>query len=87
MQISIFEVCLQEIRKSQKSVFQIAKESGVHWNTIGSWLRGDSMPSIFNLELVLNTIGYTLILRRLENTDVGDEGDGDGDPMRSRLER
>lgn len=74
MQKSIVYEILEAIHKSGKSVNQISLESGVSRTTISSWVCGKASPTIFNAELVLNTIGYTLILSGLEKTEIGKEG-------------
>lgn len=58
----IIEIILETICNSGKSINQIAKESGVNRNTISSWFDGKSMPTVFNAQVVLNSIGYTLTL-------------------------
>ena len=58
----IIEIILETICNSGKSINQIAKESGVNRNTISSWFDGKSMPTVFNAQMVLNSIGYTLTL-------------------------
>jgi transcriptional regulator with XRE-family HTH domain len=62
----IIEIILETICNSGKSINQIAKESGVSRNTISAWLHQKSMPTVFNAQMVLNSIGYTLILTAKE---------------------
>lgn len=66
----IIEIILETICNSGKSINQIAKESGVNRNTISSWFDGKSMPTVFNAQMVLNSIGYTLTLKEQEENDV-----------------
>ena len=68
---SILDSIICGILRSEKSVQQISRESGVNRNTISSWINQNTSPSIANAEAVLNTIGYTLTLRELENADGG----------------
>ena len=65
----IIDCILKSIRKSNKSIKQIAKESGVSRNTISAWFNGNSMPTVFNAQMVLKTIGYTLTLEEQEEKD------------------
>jgi len=37
---------------------QIAKNSGVSYNIIGSWTRGENKPTFFMLKAVINACGY-----------------------------
>jgi DNA-binding phage protein len=69
------------ILTSGKSISQISRESGVKRTTIGSWINRTTSPTVFNAEAVLNTIGYTLILSRLEKTEIGKEGKCDSNQM------
>lgn len=62
----IIDLVLKKIGDSGKSINQIAKESGVSRNTISAWFDGKSMPTVFNAQLVLNVIGYTLTLKERE---------------------
>ena len=62
----IIEIILETICNSGKSINQIAKESGVNRNTISSWFDGKSMPTVFNAQMVLNSLGYTLTLKGRE---------------------
>ena len=62
----IIDLILKTICNSGKSINQIAKESGVSRNTISAWFSGKSMPTVFNVQLVLNVIGYTLTLKERE---------------------
>lgn len=66
----IIEIILETIRNSGKSINQIAKESGVSRNTISAWFDEKSMPTVFNAQMVLNSIGYTLTLKEQEENDV-----------------
>jgi DNA-binding phage protein len=66
----IIDLILKTICNSGKSITQIAKESGVNRNTISSWFDGKSMPTVFNAQMVLNSIGYTLTLKEQEKNDV-----------------
>ena len=61
---------LKAIKDSGKSVNQIATESGVNRNTISAWFDGKSMPTVFNAQIVLNSIGYTLTLKKMEENDA-----------------
>lgn len=61
---------LKAIQDSGKSINQIAKESGVQRTTITAWLSGRSMPTLFNAEQVLGSIGYTLTLNEKEKVDA-----------------
>ena len=36
----------------------VARKSGVSYNTIGSWLRGETNPTFFMLKSVINACGY-----------------------------
>lgn len=65
----IIEIILKTICNSGKSINQIAKESGVNRNTISSWFDGKSMPTVFNAQMVLNSLGYTLTLKGREVND------------------
>lgn len=65
----IIDLVLKKIGDSGKSINQIAKESGVSRNTISAWLDGKSMPTVFNAQLVLNVIGYTLTLKEREGEE------------------
>lgn len=65
----IIEIILETICNSGKSINQIAKESGVNRNTISSWFDGKSMPTVFNAQMVLNSLGYTLTLKGREVND------------------
>lgn len=66
----IIELILETICNSGKSINQIAKESGVNRNTISSWFDGKSIPTVFNAQMVLNSLGYTLTLKEQEKNDV-----------------
>ena len=77
MKKTIHDDILQTIRRSEKSINRISKESGVSRSTIGDWLNKRSLPTVFNAEAVLNTIGYTLILKKTGNDDAGNENESD----------
>lgn len=66
----IIDLILKTICNSGKSINQIAKESGVSRNTISAWFDEKSMPTVFNAQMVLNSIGYTLTLKEQEGNDV-----------------
>lgn len=68
--MALKEEILDLIRNSGKSINQIAKDSGVQRTTITAWLSGRSMPTLFNAEQVLGSIGYTLTLNEKEKVDA-----------------
>ena len=68
--MALKEEIIDLIRNSGKSINQIAKESGVQRTTITAWLSGRSMPTLFNAEQVLGSIGYTLTLNEKEKVDA-----------------
>lgn len=68
--MALKEENLDLIRNSGKSINQIAKDSGVQRTTITAWLSGRSMPTLFNAEQVLGSIGYTLTLNEKEKVDA-----------------
>lgn len=70
MPSEIIDLVLKKIGDSGKSINQIAKESGVQRTTITAWLSGRSMPTLFNAEQVLGSIGYTLTLNEKEKVDA-----------------
>jgi predicted transcriptional regulator len=51
------------IREDEVSIPQLSDDAGVHYATVHSWFKRHS-PSVNNLQSVLHTLGYELIIRR-----------------------
>ena len=78
---SVIETVIRIISNSEKSIRKISRESGVARSTIESWIRSGVSPSILNLESVLTTIGYTLILQKTEISEGGNFTECESDTM------
>jgi len=70
MNESILDKIIDIIRTSNKSIHEIARESGVSKSAIAQWLNGESAPTVLNAEAVLHTIGHTLILKNMGELNI-----------------
>ena len=56
-----------EIIRARGMTFDLlVGKSGVSRTAICRWLEPDGSPSVFNLDAVLNTLGYRLTIERIE---------------------
>ena len=58
--MNAIEALRQSLNNSQLQRKDIAEKSGVNRVTINKWLRGETSPTLVNLEAVVNTCGLTL---------------------------
>ena len=61
----------RKINEDMWSQEDLAKRSGVSSSCMRKWRRGDSNPQIRELEAVVNTLGYRIILK--DEVDVEDD--------------
>jgi DNA-binding phage protein len=62
------ELISETIREAlcEKTMDDLAYESGIARETIRRWLNGTNDPGVSKLEAVLNCLGYELTIRRRE---------------------
>jgi transcriptional regulator with XRE-family HTH domain len=59
-QIIMLEEALYQAKRRGISRRAVAKKSGVAYNTIGSWLRGETIPTAPLLRAVISACGYNM---------------------------
>lgn len=71
--IDIVSILIEEIRKSDLSVFAIAKKSGVHEATIRGWVTKKCVPSVEKAQYVLSVLGKELRVTEKVEEDAEQE--------------
>lgn len=61
----------EEINNQAVSQQDIAQRADVSPSAMRRWRTGEREPSYQGLEAVVNALGYDLVLRKRERTDVG----------------
>jgi transcriptional regulator with XRE-family HTH domain len=56
----------RRINRDEWSQEDVAAQSGVSSSTMRKWRRGDRNPRLSELEAVINTLGYELVLKEME---------------------
>lgn len=66
--IELWEEIKNAIKRSEKYITEIARESGVSRSTIMSWLSGErDNPTLLSIASVLEVIGYELVIDKRED--------------------
>ena len=73
------------INDERVNIRALAQASGVHENTIHSWLHSQRNPSIINLVAVLGALGYELVPTRMAGSSHREENSNDHKKSEKRL--
>lgn len=70
MPINFREIIQNKMKQMDLSVYRLAKETGVHRDTIYLYLKGKTHISVDKLEIILNYLGVEMVEKRNANSST-----------------
>ncbi len=66
------EVLRTLLEKKHMTVVELARNTGMHENTIYNWTAKNAQPNWFNMLTALEGIGYKVIIEDMERDDASE---------------